>query len=50
MRLAGHKADYIDPEREKLHEIIRNSESDEDINDIEKMSNNYLAQVRARHG
>ena len=50
MRLAGHKADYIDPEREKLHESIRNDDADEDISDIAEMSNNYLAQVREKYG
>ncbi|MGR3219270.1 MAG: hypothetical protein ACUZ8H_05550 [Candidatus Anammoxibacter sp.] len=50
MRLAGHKADYINPEREKLHESIRDSHNDEDIKDIEKMSNKYLEEVRSKYG
>ena len=49
MRLAGQKAEYIDPNIEKLHDSIRNSE-DEDIRKIEQSTNDYLAQVREKHG
>ena len=49
MRLAGHKAEYIDPTIESLHDSVRDSE-DIDIKSIEKSTNDYLAQVRAKHG
>ncbi|MGR3219399.1 MAG: hypothetical protein ACUZ8H_06215 [Candidatus Anammoxibacter sp.] len=49
MRFAGHKADYIDSNIEKLHDNIRDSD-DTDIDKIEQSTNDYLAQVRAKYG
>lgn len=47
MRLAGHKGDYISGNVEKLqNEAIA---QDIDMDALERSTNDYLAQVRAKH-
>ena len=53
MRLAGkgEKMEFIDPERIKAEEnILNDDEIDDNIEGLEKSTNEYLAQVRAKHG